>query len=31
MCRKMIYLVSFVLVLGLATSVAEGADPSLIA
>ncbi|MFH1882200.1 MAG: LamG domain-containing protein [Planctomycetota bacterium] len=31
MCRKMIYLVSFVLVLGLAMSVAEGADPSLIA
>ncbi len=31
MCRKMIYLVSFVLVLSVATSVAEGADPSLIA
>jgi len=31
MCRKLIYLVSFVLVLGLAMSVAEGADPSLIA
>jgi len=31
MCRKLIYLVSFVLVLGLAISVAEGADPSLIA
>ncbi len=31
MCRKLIYLVSFVFVLGLATSIAEGADPSLIA
>jgi hypothetical protein len=31
MCKKLIYLVSLILVLGLATSVAEGADPSLIA
>ncbi|MFZ2148270.1 MAG: LamG domain-containing protein, partial [Sedimentisphaerales bacterium] len=30
MCRKLMYLVSFVLVMGLATSVAEGADPSLV-
>ena len=31
MSKKLIYLIPFVLVLGLATSVAEGADPSLIA
>jgi len=31
MCRKLISLISFVLVLGFATNVAEGADPSLIA
>jgi hypothetical protein len=30
MCRKLIYLFSFILVLGLATNVAEGVDPSLV-
>ncbi|MHC4426273.1 MAG: LamG domain-containing protein, partial [Planctomycetota bacterium] len=30
MCRQSMYLISFILVLGLATSAAEGADPSLV-
>lgn len=31
MCRKLIFLISFVFVLGLATTAAEAADPSLVA
>jgi len=31
MCRKLVFLISFVFVLGLATTVAEAADPDLIA